>query len=241
MSRGRRVVGYVVRRCCMSWTVCTLALVVGEAALCALIIEKVAYTEIDYATYLEQAGAVTAGGARDYADIRGASGPLVYPAGHVWLYAAVGRLGSLRRAQYAFGALYVLDALVVALIYASALAKAEFPPVGLAVLALSRRAHSVFCLRLFNDGPVALLSHAAVLLLMRRREALACVLFSLAVSVKMSALLYAPAWYLVLAARSGHRRARAPARNPTAGPRGTPRVHRESRSAVTSKSFPKNS
>ena len=176
----------------MSWTLCTVALVVGEACLVALIVKLVNYTEIDYSTYLEQAAMVTDQKVYDYGAIRGAQGPLVYPAGHVWLYAAVGRYagGSILAAQQLFGFLYVLDAFVVARIYAGALAKDAFPPVLLSVLALSKRAHSVFALRLFNDGPVALLSHASVLAFMRGYDGLACVVFSLAVSVKMNALLY---------------------------------------------------
>ncbi|KAH8062022.1 dol-P-Man:Man(5)GlcNAc(2)-PP-Dol alpha-1,3-mannosyltransferase [Aureococcus anophagefferens] len=207
LKSGRNTVADIVKALCMSWTLCTVALVVGEACLVALIVKVVNYTEIDYSTYLEQAAMVTDQKVYDYGAIRGAQGPLVYPAGHVWLYAAVGRYagGSILAAQKLFGLLYVLDAFVVARIYAGALAKDAFPPVLLAVLALSKRAHSVFALRLFNDGPVALLSHASVLAFMRGHDNLACVVFSLAVSVKMNALLYAPAVYLVLAARRGHR------------------------------------
>mgnify|MGYP002050785355 FL=1 len=54
----------------------------------------------------------------------------------------------------------------------------------------------MFALRLFNDGPCALLSHTAVLLFVQSRDAAACVVYSLACSVKMSALLYAPAVYV---------------------------------------------
>lgn len=207
LKSGRNVIAELVAFCCMSWTLCTCALVLGEAVICWVIIKKVAYTEIDYSTYLEQAAMVTEDGVYEYGSIRGAQGPLVYPAGHVWLYAAVGdwASGSIAAAQRLFGALYVADALVMARVYAGALAKGAFPPVCLAALALSRRAHSVFCLRLFNDGPVALLSHGSVLLFMGGTDALGCVLFSLAVSVKMNALLYAPAVYLCLAARHGHR------------------------------------
>lgn len=203
---GRNVIGKLFFACCNSWAVCTLALVIGECALLFVIIKKVPYTEIDYSTYLEQAAMVTESKVYDYRALRGEQGPLVYPAGHVWLYALVGKYagGSILRAQYLFGLVYVLDALVVARIYAKTLSKKAFPPVLLACLALSKRAHSVFVLRLFNDGPCAFLSHVAVLLLSSGWDGWACVVFSLAVSVKMSALLYAPAWYLVLAAKRGH-------------------------------------
>ena len=137
-------------------------------------------------------------GERDYSKIHGPQGPLVYPAGHVWLYAVIDSIcqGSVEAAQRLFAVMYVLDVYVVARIYrATFFPSRTFPPVLLALLALSKRAHSVFALRLFNDGPCALLSHAAVLLFVQSRDAAACVVYSLACSVKMSALLYAPAVY----------------------------------------------
>ena len=204
IAAGRHAVANVIGACCRSWTVCTLALVVGEAALLCVVIQNVAYTEIDYATYVAQKDLVLAG-ERDYAQIRGPAGPLVYPAGHVWLYALIDAVcGSVGRAQGLFALLYVLDVYVVARIYRTTFSRENFPPVLLGLLALNKRAHSVFALRLFNDGPCALLSHAAVLLFTQQRDAFACIVYSLACSIKMSALLYAPAVYVVLAAKRGH-------------------------------------
>ena len=77
------MIAELVAFCCMSWTLCTCALVLGEAVICWVIIKKVAYTEIDYSTYLEQAAMVREDGVYEYGSIRGAQGPLVYPAGHV--------------------------------------------------------------------------------------------------------------------------------------------------------------
>merc|ERR1719352_93548 len=73
------------------------------------------------------------------------------------------------------------------------------PPWTLLLLLLSRRMHSIFLLRLFNDGVVATLSNVAVLLMLRQRPRAALVAHSAAVSVKMNALLYAPAFALMLA------------------------------------------
>ena len=115
LARNRRIVFDLLWACAHSWFLCGAALVVGEALITSLVVWKVPYTEIDYATYLEQAALATAG-ERDYARIRGAQGPLVYPAGHVWLYALVGRLPR-PKVQALFGAFYVLDALVMARIY----------------------------------------------------------------------------------------------------------------------------
>lgn len=204
IAAGRHAVANVLGALCRSWTVCTLALVVGEAALLCVIIKHVAYTEIDYATYVAQKDLVLAG-ERDYAQIRGPAGPLVYPAGHVWLYAMIDAVcGSVGRAQGLFVVLYTLDVYVVARLYRTTFSREIFPPVLLGLLALNKRAHSAFALRLFNDGPCALLSHAAVLLFTQQRDSLACIVYSLACSIKMSALLYAPAVYVVLAAKRGH-------------------------------------
>ncbi len=71
------------------------------------------------------------------------------------------------------------------------------------VLVLSKRLHSIFVLRLFNDGPAALLALCAVLAFQHRRWVLGCVLYSLGVSVKMNVLLFAPALLLLLLRNTG--------------------------------------
>ena len=140
VAKGRSVVVWLFKRCCSSWTFCTLALIVGECLIVTFIVARVTYTEIDYVTYQEQARAVMHG-ERHYASIEGPQGPLVYPAGHVWLYVAVSHFSndSVATAQRLFGGLYVLDVLVVAYVYATTYPKkSEFPPVFLATLAVSR-------------------------------------------------------------------------------------------------------
>ena len=66
------------------------------------------------------------------------------------------------------------------------------PPLALVLLCASKRLHSIFLLRLFNDGPAMLLAYAATGLLVLRRWRAAIVGFSAAVSVKMNVLLMAP-------------------------------------------------
>ena len=107
------------------------ALLLGEALLCTLIIHRVRYTEIDWKAYMQEVQGVL-DGERDYTELRGGTGPLVYPAGFVYIFAAFHRLtgadplccrlpptettesarcvsggGDVRMAQYCFLALYL--------------------------------------------------------------------------------------------------------------------------------------
>ncbi|KAK4047848.1 dolichyl-P-Man:Man(5)GlcNAc(2)-PP-dolichol alpha-1,3-mannosyltransferase [Microbotryomycetes sp. JL201] len=87
-----------------------LLLLVAESLFCLFIIQFVKYTEIDYSTYMQQVR-MFLNGERDYSRIHGDSGPIVYPAGFLYIYAALyavtdkGR--DLRTAQYIFAAIYV--------------------------------------------------------------------------------------------------------------------------------------
>lgn len=79
------------------------------------------------------------------------------------------------------------------------------PPLALALLCASKRLHSIFLLRLFNDGPAMLVAYAASALLVLRRWRAAIVCFSAAVSIKMNVLLMAPSvLVIVLKVRSLH-------------------------------------
>ena len=144
-------------------------------------------------------------GERDYAGIYGQTGPLVYPAGHVWLYALLGYIsaGGTRRLllQGIFAGMQLaavaLLGLTVAAVDAGALP-------WCALWLITVRARNAFVNGLFNDGVQVLFVYAALyLLLVARRPAGALLAYSAAVSVKMSALLYAPAFLLVYWRRFG--------------------------------------
>ena len=70
--------------------------------------------------YMEEVGGFL-GGELDYAQLKGQTGPLVYPAGFVYLYSALFYLtdhgNDILRAQYIFLALYLATTAVVMLIY----------------------------------------------------------------------------------------------------------------------------
>jgi alpha-1,3-mannosyltransferase len=189
------------------WHVAALILCV-DAALNVLIVEFVGYTEIDWRAYMEEVGGALEGNL-DYEQLQGDTGPLVYPGGFVYLYAALHWLtdggDNIRLAQHVFCALHVLFlAVVFGVLYETKRVDAWMLPLAV----FSRRIHSVFVLRLFNDCWAMLLAYGAVLLFARRRWTLGMLVFSLGVSIKMNVLLFAPGLLVLLAeARGGWLRA----------------------------------
>ncbi|KAF9894606.1 dolichyl-P-Man:Man(5)GlcNAc(2)-PP-dolichol alpha-1,3-mannosyltransferase [Aspergillus nanangensis] len=167
-------------------------LVLADAFLCALIIWKVPYTEIDWTTYMQQISLYISG-ERDYASIKGSTGPLVYPAGHVYSYTALYHLTDGGRdilfGQILFAILYLITLVVVLACYRQSGA----PPYLLPLLVLSKRLHSIYVLRLFNDGLAALAMWTAILLFQNRKWTAAVVVWSAGVATKMTLLLLAPA------------------------------------------------
>lgn len=87
-----------------------------DAALCMVVIKKVAYTEIDWTAYMEQVQ-LYLDGERDYTKIEGGTGPLVYPAAHVYIYTALYYLTNhgkdILLAQYLFAGLYLVTLAMV--------------------------------------------------------------------------------------------------------------------------------
>jgi len=118
-------------------------LLVADAALCTVIIEKVpckgplvkrasrdntctnnrADTEIDWKTYMQQI-AIYNKGERDYKNIEGSTGPLVYPGAHVLIYRILYWITdqgkNIQLAQYLFGLLYLSTLAVVIQCYRKA-------------------------------------------------------------------------------------------------------------------------
>eukprot|EP00616_Rhizochromulina_sp_CCMP1243_P003480 CAMPEP_0118995314 /NCGR_PEP_ID=MMETSP1173-20130426/58275_1 /TAXON_ID=1034831 /ORGANISM="Rhizochromulina marina cf, Strain CCMP1243" /LENGTH=281 /DNA_ID=CAMNT_0006946651 /DNA_START=7 /DNA_END=849 /DNA_ORIENTATION=- len=183
------------------WAVSLLAAVailLGDAVLSALIIWKVPYTEIDWVAYMQEVAGYL-GGTTDYSQLRGDTGPLVYPAGFVYVYSglyyATDQGENIARAQWIFYGVYLAVLFIVMMIYRRS---CKGPPVILALLVMSKRIHSIFVLRLFNDCIAVLLLYAAVYLFCQLRWRMGCVLYSLAVSIKMNILLFAPGLLLLL-------------------------------------------
>ena len=173
-----------------------VTLILAECVLCSLIVWRVPYTEIDWRAYMDEVGGYLQG-ERDYRELRGDTGPLVYPAGFVYIYASLKTLtgGDIFLGQCAFVGVYVIHLAIVLGVYAQARC---VPPWALLTLCLSKRVHSIFVLRLFNDCFAMAFAYLAVCLFQRGRWVIGCVVFSLGVSVKMNVLLMAPPLLVLL-------------------------------------------
>jgi len=172
-------------------TAVAACLLVAEAVLCVLVVWKVPYTEIDWVAYMEEVEGYLQG-ETDYTKLAGGTGPLVYPAGFVHIYSALHWLtggGDILIAQVVFVCLYLATQAVVMAIYIRARLT---PPWALALLCLSKRLHSIYVLRLFNDCFAAFFAYLGTLALMAGWIRIAVVLFSAGVSIKMNVLLMAP-------------------------------------------------
>lgn len=145
-------------------------------------------TEIDWETYMLQLELYLSG-ERDYALITGPTGPIVYvskrihihsrcllklhgvrvcacryPAGHIYvhqlLYALTDSGKNLWKGQQVYGTLYLATLALTAAIYKQA---GGGPNWVLLLLPLSKRLHSIFVLRLFNDCWAVFAAQTAVL------------------------------------------------------------------------------
>ncbi|KAL3472945.1 glycosyltransferase [Aspergillus californicus] len=169
-----------------------------DGLLCVLIIWKIPYTEIDWTTYMQQIQLYILG-ERDYTLIKGSTGPLVYPAAHVYGYTLLYHLTDEGRdiafGQIIFAFLYLITLTVVMACYR----RSRAPPYLFPLLVLSKRLHSIYVLRLFNDGLAALAMWAFIWLFMNRKWTSGVIVWSIGLGVKMTLLPMAPAVVVLLA------------------------------------------
>lgn len=174
-----------------------------EALLSALVIMWVPYTEIDWSTYMQHIRLFLRG-ERLYSQLTGPTGPAVYPAGYIWSFTVLYFLtrggNDISSGQWAFYAIYLVQCILAAVIFTSCKIK---PRWTILFMILSKRLHSIYMLRLFNDCVMVLLMFMAVTRLLNRGFMSATILWSMAVSVKMSALLYGPAWGIIVVRECG--------------------------------------
>jgi len=168
------------------------ALIAFEIPFCALIIKKVSYTEIDWIAYMQEVQGFE-DGERNYFNLRGDTGPLVYPAGFVYVFSVLKALTddghNLFKGQVIFAGIYLIVLSAVLKLYAQG---KTVPALAFCLLAASKRIHSIFVLRMFNDCVAILFGYLAIVLFTQKKWKLGCFLYSAAVSIKMNMLLYAP-------------------------------------------------
>ncbi|KAK0761433.1 hypothetical protein N5P37_006383 [Trichoderma harzianum] len=174
-----------------------MGLWLADAVLCGLIIWKIPYTEIDWVAYMEQITQFVHG-ERDYPKMEGGTGPLVYPAAHVYIYTGLYYLTKkgtdILLAQQLFAGLYMATLGVVMLCYW----KAKVPPYIFPLLILSKRLHSIFVLRCFNDCFAAFFLWLSIFFFQRRVWTVGALAYTIGLGVKMSLLLVLPAVVIVL-------------------------------------------
>lgn len=176
-----------------------IILIVEDLSL-KYIISNVPYTEIDYKAYMEQIWMIQHGNLK-YDEIQGGTGPLVYPAGHVMIYRIMNNIthgmDNIEAGQHTFRYLYILT-MMVQFLYFQILG---LPPWCTVLSCLSKRLHSIYVLRLFNDCWTTLFMVISVSIFqlaskINKNRWIFCILgsffYSVAVSVKMNALLYFP-------------------------------------------------
>lgn len=177
---------------------------VAEICVNLLVIHRVPYTEIDWRAYMDEVEGVI-NGTYDYTQLKGDTGPLVYPAGFVYvfmvLYYVTDHGVNIRLAQYMFAIFYLVTLLLAFRIYNHT--KKVPPFVFFFMCCASYRIHSIFILRLFNDPIAMMVLFVAVNLFLNNRWSLGCCFFSLAISIKMNILLFAPGLLFLLLSEFG--------------------------------------
>lgn len=142
-------------------------------------------------------------GERDYPSIKGSTGPLVYPAAHVYIYTLLYHITDEGRdillGQILFASLYLATLIVVVACYR----KVSAPPYLFPLLVLSKRLHSIYMLRMFNDGIATFAMWVAIYLCLRRKWTAAVAIWSFGVGIKMTLVLLVPGIGIILLLRLG--------------------------------------
>ena len=179
--------------------VTAMMLYIAEIVVNIVVILKIPYTEIDWEAYMSEVGGFL-NGTYDYTKLEGATGPLVYPAGFVYIFSGLFYITdfglNIKRAQLIFAGFYLLNLALVFYIYYKV--KIVPPYVMFFICCASYRIHSIFVLRLFNDPVAMIFLYASVICFVWKKWKIGCTLFSLGVSIKMNILLFAPGLLVVM-------------------------------------------
>lgn len=156
-----------------------ISLVILDIVFTIFIIQKIPYTEIDWKAYMQEVEGFLLG-ERNYMNIRGDTGPLVYPAGFLYIFSLLRWMTdhgtNIFIGQCIFAFYYILNLVVIFCIYGISILSStnciDFPIWTFVTLILSKRIHSIFVLRMFNDCIAILLSYIAVLLFTKQKVCL---------------------------------------------------------------------
>lgn len=105
-----------------SWNLVKLVIAI-EVLINILVIKHVKYTEIDWSTYMAQVKQVFSISKPNfnYTQIEGPTGPLVYPAGHLYVFLLLKELTegglNIQAAQYIYLCIYIAQLILVFKIY----------------------------------------------------------------------------------------------------------------------------
>lgn len=184
-------------------------IILSSSIITKFVIALIPYTEIDFSTYMQQIALINQG-EKDYSEIKGDSGPLVYPAGFVQVYRFIYWLSKdgtdIKAAQTLFSYVFTFTVMLTLFTYVDA------PPWTLGLLLGSKRLISIYVLRLFNDcfttGAMVCVTLILQQLAVWHKQLgprmvfvgslVAADVFSLAISIKMNALLYFPGFIIVI-------------------------------------------
>lgn len=171
-------------------------IILAEIIINIVVVERVPYTEIDWKAYMQECEGFL-NGTFDYRKLHGDTGPLVYPAGFVYIYSVfyfiTNQGENIKLAQYLFILIYISQLMLVLRVYNKT---KKVPPYVLVLTILSSyRIHSIYVLRLFNDPIAVLFLYISLNLFLESQWYLASIFYSLGVSIKMNILLYAPALF----------------------------------------------
>jgi alpha-1,3-mannosyltransferase len=152
----------------------------------------------DWLAYMQQVEVILSGNV-DYADVRGVTGPIQYPGGHALFFTLFYFLTDLGRSALGkfilFLALYLGSLLILAALIRMS---KSLPWYTFISLSFSRRIHSIYVLGFFSDPLCMLFLYASLYVLLGHRHFIgASFLLSVAVSLKMNALLFCPAFFLI--------------------------------------------
>jgi alpha-1,3-mannosyltransferase len=170
------------------------------AAVAAAVPCLTSYTEIDWRAYMDEVEGPLLHNEFDYEKLKGDTGPLVYPSGFVYVFILLRFLtdggANIPKAQAIFSLVHVgVMALALWGVYRST---STTPSWALPLVVLSRRTHSIFSLRLFNDGVAMLFAYASLYSCTVGHWTLASVMLALGISVKMNVVLFVPGFAVLL-------------------------------------------